>query len=119
MKYYAVVLSACISLGGYRWPISIKVLLIMVASYLFLKATAISYSAADETIFFKISHNTWIGLFSFGSTLEVSWIKSLRKKYLPTLLLALGSTKHAPSLYAHRTILEAIYIVVPFRNVNR
>jgi len=53
MNLFAVVLSTCIGVGGWGWPISISVRCITVASWPFSKAAAISHSAADETIFFE------------------------------------------------------------------
>ena len=115
----AVVLSTCMGVGGCGWPISSRVRLITVASWPFSKAAAISHSAAEETMLRNILHKLWIGPFNFGAAVCISLMKSLRKKWPPTLLLAPGSTRYAPSLCTHNIMSEAVYVMVPLGNVRR
>ena len=99
MNLWAVVLSTCTGVGGCGWPISIRVRRITVASCPFSNAAAISHSAAEDTMLRRILHKVWIGPFSLGSAESISLMKLLRKKWPPTLLLAPGSTRYAPSLW--------------------
>ena len=90
-----------------------------IASCLFSKAIAISHLAVEDTIYLTIIHKLCIGPLSFGTALDKSLIKLLKKKYPPTLLLAFGSTRQAPSLCTHNTMSEVVYIIVPLGKVKR
>ena len=76
------------------------------ASWLFSKAAAISHSVAEATMFLSVSHRALVGPFNFGFAVDVSLMKSLRKQWPQNLLLALGSTRHAPSLCTHSTMSD-------------
>ena len=78
------------------------------ASWPFSKAPAISHSVAEETIFLSILQRVCIGPLRWGVAFERLDMKSLRKKWPPTLLLALGSIRYAPLLYTYNTMSEAV-----------
>ena len=67
----------------------------------------------------NILHRLWIGLFNFGVAVCASLMKSLRKKWPPTLLLAPGSTRYAPSLCTHNTMSDAACVILPLGKVRR
>ena len=52
-----------------------------------------------------------MGLFNLGIALDMSLMQLLRKKYLPTLLLALGSIRCALSMCTHRIMSEAVHMI--------
>ena len=89
------------------------------ASCLFSKAAAISHLAAKDMIFLRILQRVCIGPLSLGSALVIYLIKLLRKKWPPALLLVLGSIRYAPLLCSYKTMSEAVYIMVLFRNMRR
>ena len=70
-----------------------RVLYIIVASYLFSKVVAILHSATDTTMFLRILQSIYIDSFSIGTTISISLMELLKKKNPPTLLLASSSTK--------------------------
>ena len=68
----AIALSICISVGGYDWPILMKVRRITAASWIFSKATTILHLTAEDTILHNILHRLCIGPFNLGLIFCVS-----------------------------------------------